>query len=330
MLRQGFAPEDHLTTMTALLTTFLFAQTLVVAPVDLAAVAAASPRPTACASAPGSLRAHGTLWDRARAPEQHRFCAELARGYASLTHAPRRALAAAAAAEQQWSGQADPLVLSARAELALGDLARAHQTFEQALKLDPHCLRDPSALHDRARAATAVGEFEIAAVSYRQLVPRVGLVPSVGRRTSGLIEAAVLAMHEGAAGLDEALGYLGEARRRPRVAGAEGYLLGTLALALDRQGRQSEARGVAAEAGGPWGVARRVPLPDDGQLKPAALSASIPLLPPHEAYAIVALLAEADHPDVAREYWRASVQATDSSGAWREYATGRLAMLSGR
>jgi tetratricopeptide (TPR) repeat protein len=307
----------------------VLAQQLVTAPVDIAAVAAASPRPAACAPARMASRVGFTVWDRARSPEQQLFCARLAIGYAALGHDPSRAMAVAREADQQWPGQAAPLVLQARAALSMGEFARAHALFEQALKLDSSCLGDPSALHARARAAVATGQNETAARAYRKLAPRVGLMAGSVNRRNALVEAAVLAMHVGAPGLDEALGYLGEARSQPQVPGAEGYLLGALALALDRQGRVQEARGVAAEAGGPWGVARHVPLPGEEKTQGVRVRAELPLLPPSEAFALVAVLSEARYPSVARDYWQASVQAPDAAGTWRDHALRKLATVSG-
>jgi tetratricopeptide (TPR) repeat protein len=325
----SFLRPDHLTPMASLFTSVLVLQQLAAAPVDVAAVAAASPRPAVCSPTRVASRVEVTLWDRARSPAQQRYCAQLARGYAALTGTPTRAIEAARQAEQAWPGRAAPLVLQARAEVALGQFAAAHRRFEQAVSLDASCLAGPVALHDRARAALAVGDLSVAGRTYRKLVPQVGLMPGGAGRRSALIEAAVVAMHGGVGGLDEALGYLGEARRQPRVAGAEAFLLGALALVLDRQGRTQEARGVAAEAGGPWGVLRRVSSLEDDQVVAPRASQSIPLLPRSEADAIVALLSEADYPDMAADYWRACLDAMGDGDPWHAHAARKLAAVSG-
>ena len=316
--------------MAGLLVPMLVLQQLATAPVDVAAIAAASPRPKVCAAARGASRFEPTLWDRARTPAQQRFCAFLARGYASLaSNAPRRAIELAEQAAQAWPRRAPALVLQARAEVALGEFTAAHEHFNGAVLLDASVVAGAPALHDRARAAVEAGELTVAIDAYRQLVPRVGLMPRGGGRRSALIEAAVVTMQEGDGALDEALGYLSEARRQPRVAGAEGFLLGALALVLDRQGRLQEARGVAVEAGGPWEVLRRVS-PEAAQPAPiAGPSADVPLLPTTEAYAIVALLSEADYPDLAAEYWRACLDGMGERDPWRDHAMRKLAAVSG-
>ena len=315
--------------MAVLLSTILLAQQLASAPIDTAAVAASSPRPGACAAVWVAPRVEFGIWERARSLDQLHFCSSLALGYASLRHRPEVALSAAKQAETHWPGKAAPLVLMARAQLSLGHFDAAEDAFERALLLDPHSLDAPSALRDRARAAVATGKLEVAAAAYRRLVPRVGLMPMGAARRTALIEAAVLAMHRGPKGLDEALGYLGEARRQPRVVGAEGYLLGALALVLDRQGRVQEARGVAVESGGSWGMATQTPLPSEGSPPQLTLSDAIPLLPLAERYAMVAVLLEGASTEVARDYWEACRQTMGEDDVWREHAERKLSTLGG-
>lgn len=302
---------------------FMLGQVLAGAPVDTAAVAAASPRPSLCSATRGARRS-GEVWEHARSPAERRYCADLARGYAALIRNPARSLEAAQRAEAQLSGQAAPLVLEARARFGLGDFGLSHERFEAALVLDPGCLGAPGALHDRARAAVMAGAFEPAARAYRQLVPRVGLMPSGAARRNALVEAGVLAMHGGPSGLDEAVGYLGEARHQPRVAGTEAFLLGALALALDRQGRVHEGRGVAAEAGGPGAVARYVEL---SVVEQGMRASTLPILPRRDALAIAAVLAEAQHSSAACDYWAQSLAAGGEAWAFREHAARKLTAL---
>ena len=139
----------------------------------------------------------------------------------------------------------------------------------------------------------------------------------------------MLAMYQGTEGLDEALGYLSEARRQVSSPGAQAYLLGALVLVLDRQGRTQEARGVATEAGSPAVLTRQVPLPDAHEA-PGLPSEFFPLLPPTEAYALTAVLAEGEYPDLARDYWQASLQGMKPEASWRRHAERKLAALSGR
>ncbi len=300
----------------------------------LRAVAAASPRPPECAPlASGKQR---SLWDRAHAPGLTDYCDALARGYARLRHSASAAQEAARAAERALPGHAAPHVLEARALLAEDKPAQAFKSFQQALKLSRRALRAPSALHDLAVAALRSGHTPEALAAYRALVPRASLLGAMQRQRV-YVEAAELVMSLGPKQLDEAIGYLTEARRRGSPPGFGDYVSAALALALDRQGRDEEARGVAAEAGGAWSLIGRIKSESpahggDGRTAPGAhdsarRSAEQPVLPPGELHAMAAILAERDDPPLAREQWRAFLASPAGKGPWARHARAHLVAL---
>lgn len=299
----------------------------------LRAAAAASPRPPECAPSGGAR--HRSLWDRAHAPGLLEYCNDLARGYARLHHSAANALEAARAAEHAAPGHAAPKVLEGRALLAEGKPGEAYRSFEQALGRSKRALRAPGALHDLAIAALGSGHKKASVRAYRALVPRASLLDPA-RRQRVYVEAAELVMSLGPQALDEAIGYLTEARRRGSPPGFGDYVSAALALALDRQGRGEEARGVAAEAGGPWRLASRAvgdddkPHGGDGRAASPARdqrSTSGPVLPAGELSAMVAILAERDAPALAAEQWRAFLASPAGKGPWAAHAKRHLAKL---
>src|SRR5258706_11959410 len=114
----------------------------------------------------------------------------------------------------------------------------------------------PAPAPDGAAAAPAAARGREAVAAYRSLVPRASLLPDARRRQRVYVEAGLVVMAEGPDRLDEALGYLAEARRLRGAPTLTEIVLGSVALALDRQGRVDEARGVASEAGGPFSAER--------------------------------------------------------------------------
>lgn len=293
---------------------------------SLRTAAAASPRPAMCVAgraATGGER--DTLWDRARQPGLLVWCRALARGYARLSRSPAQALVAAQEAERAVPGHPGPAVLSARALLAQGDAAAAYKQFARALSLSRRSVEEPAALHDLAVAAELTGHTQEALGAFRALVPRAGLLDDGQRRQRVYVAAASLVMATGEAGLNEAIGYLGEARRRGSPPGFTAVVLAELALALDRQGRTDEARGVVAEAGGPWALAQLAAAKPGGRGRRALL----PVLPPGELEAMVAILAEHDDPELARDQWEASI-AANPKGVWADYARNKLAKSAPR
>jgi len=289
---------------------------------DLAAIAASGPRAPSCVAGP-----RGSVWTRARDADESAYCAALAAGYARLRRRPEEALVLAARAERARPGRAAPEVLAGRALLALDRPEEAAGRFERALALDARSAGAPDALHDLGLASLRTGRLEGARAAYRALVPRLDLLADDARARSVLIEAAGAVMTEGAGALDEAISYLGEARRRVRTPGQRELVLGTLGLALSRQGRQDQARGVVAEAAG----LQLTTEPTGSGLTGAGAGARPgPTLPPGEIHAVAAVLAEGEVPAEAIDQWRAFIAVVGDRGIWVEHARQRLAALEGR
>jgi hypothetical protein len=286
---------------------------------ELSAAAAASPRPAECSASRDRGESPSTLWDRARRPAEGVFCDALAQGYSELVHAPQKSLLAAARAERALPGRAATVLLRARAEARLGHDAEAFQGFQRATKLAPRSVDEPGALHDYAVAALGSGHRVEALAAYRALVPRASLLSDTRERQRVFVEAALCTMSVGPENLTEAVGYLTEARRERAAPGLSDLVLGALALALDREGRRDEARGVAAEAGGPTGLIRLAEHP--ASAGPAhALDAL-----GGELHAVAAIIAGERRPELARAEWRAYLDSpAGKSGPFALHAKKKL------
>jgi tetratricopeptide (TPR) repeat protein len=294
---------------------------------DLTAVALASARPIECRP---SGRAAADFWHRARAPDLAGYCNLLGRGYSRLGSDPRGALEAARAAELVRPGRAATSVLRGRAKLELGDPQGAWREFEQAKVRDPAALTDPAALRDLGLAALATGHRDEARRAYRKLVPRASLLESAAERQRVYLEAAMLAMGDGAQGLGEAIGLLTSARREQAAPGFSRLVTAALALALDRQGQVERARTLAAELEGPEALERWVRGGDGAaaRIRPAHPDLHV-VLPPGELPALAAIAAERTEPERALEEWRACVVAAPA-GPWVGHARAKIAAFSAK
>ena len=292
----------------------------------LAAAAGASPRPAECSSSAPRGGAE-RVWDRARSPGLAAYCSALARGYARLRRTPEAALEAAAAAAKTLPNRAAPQVLEARALVALGRYSEAWERFSAVRSRARRDLEVPAALHDLAVAASATGHAADALAAYRALVPRAGLLDEP-RRMRVLVEASVITMAVGPQALDEASGYLNEARRRSTHPGLEPLVLGALALALDRQGHTQQARGLLEETMLPEQLLTSESEKDKSVRRGKGfLRDNLPLLPAVERDALAAILLERLSPDEARERWRAFLAGPGGRGPWAEHARKKLSSL---
>jgi hypothetical protein len=215
---------------------------------DLAMIAVQGPRPSECLGANWTPGESG-FWDRARASDVARYCLLLARGYARLEREPLRALEAAQLAERLAGRRAAVLSLMGRAALRLGRAEDAWAWLSAARQVDERAFAGPAALHDFARAASLRDASEQALLAYRDLVARVELVADPVTRQCIYIEAAAHALAHGKAGVDEALGYLGEAQRAGTSVGFADWTLALGALALDRDGQSERAQTLLARLG---------------------------------------------------------------------------------
>jgi tetratricopeptide (TPR) repeat protein len=253
-----------------------------------------------------------------------------------LNRTPEEALRAGAAAQALFKERAAPFVLQARALVALRRYAEAYEHFERAERLSPSGLEAPDALHDFAIAARKTRHASVALASYRALVPRAALLGQSLRRHQMYVEAAATAMASGTGGLDEALGYLTEARRQPAPAGFSDFVVAMLSLSLDRQGRRHEAQGVASELGGPDHLARFAPPAGAGgdatpPKRPELPASSLaPMLTPGEWHALVAVAAQVSDPALAAEHWKAYLATVAAQDPWLSHAKAELDALARR
>ncbi len=318
---------------------------------EVQTVAASSPRPEECGAVSKRL---STIWDQVRAPLFSNYCAALARGYARLETSPADALRDATAALRALPRRAAPLLLRGRAHFRLGQTAGAWKDFSEAYRRDPRVFAAPAGLSEAALTAALTGNKAFAVDAYRRLVSRAGLFQSELMRHRSYIEAAAWIMSADTAQVGEAVGYLAEARRRGAPPSLSPFVVGALAIALDRQGRSEEALGVAAEAEGPWALLKLTPEGDEaldpedsaelqalgmaGVATATAASESDsmpdsklgwrtgPILPPGEIHAWIAFLAEKEDPALARRHYRAFLaEAPDS--VWFAHAQARLSAL---
>ena len=307
--------------------------------VEIPAAGAASPRPEICRPRPEEPAA-GSLWSRARPEAVKRYCAALARGHARLASNPSEALALARSAQPLVPSETGARLLEGRALLRLGyvvDAWKRLEPFATAGTLD-----DAPSLHDVARAALAAGALDAAERTYRMLVPRAGLLGSLGARRVAYVEAASLLIARGERSLDEALGYLAEARATP-LSGDRDLVLGLTALALSRAGRGEQARAVAGETDGPWDLEAELSPAERQRVaetsfgaetaeEPAPAAALAPrrvMLLDGELHAAIAVLAEGRDAALRRAHWNAFLASPAGKGPWAEHAKKALAGRGG-
>jgi hypothetical protein len=295
-------------------------------PPEVPAAAAASPRPLMCRA---QSQGQSSLWARARPTEVERFCGALARGHARLDRAPAEALELARAAIAMFPSETLGPLLEGRALLRLGRAGEAWQRLAPLVLASAPGLDDASSLHDVARAALLAENLDDAQRLYRLLMPRSVMLGSDELRRAATIEAAALALARGPADLEEALGYLGEARASP-AAGERDLVLGLLALTLDRAGRREQARTVAREASGPYDLEGRLSRAERARVAAPELAASEAaespvsrgraLLPEGELHAVIAVLAEGRDAGLRRAHLVAFLASAGGKGPWAEHA----------
>jgi tetratricopeptide (TPR) repeat protein len=270
----------------------------------------AGARPLECGSLDSGRATN--VWERAKAPELRKYCDLLASGASKLVGAASMAegvLAIADEADHVMPGRAGPLVLRGRALAKLGRHAEALSALRAAKLRDERALDDPQSLLAFARALARTGAPDEAQEAYRSLLPRATpLAPS--DRASAAVEAGLLALGRGSAGVDEAIAMLRQARRDAQDL-FQPLSVMALALALDRSGERDEARAVLGERvhGDPRGLLGEARVKDVLATVGAAA----------EGQAMLALALEAEGNAGARDAWRAYVEAAPKS-PWLEHA----------
>jgi tetratricopeptide (TPR) repeat protein len=187
----------------------LAAQAEIGAADQLEAAAESSPRPAACA-------ASQSLWLRAARPNLSRYCEHLARGHGLLAHFPDQALIWGQRAHQLVPGRHEALGLMAEAHVELGQYAQAWKRFSEERELGGELKRAPLSLHRYAIAATKVGQRELGAMAYQQLLTRVSLLGDPLRAVMAYVEGAWAIVTAHPDRTRQALSYLAEAERRSR------------------------------------------------------------------------------------------------------------------
>jgi len=252
-------------------------------------------------------------------PGLERYCARLARGQARLASDPEAAGAAARGADEAMPGRAAPLVLEARAALALGKLDDAVALFDRGRALETRSVEQPAALYDLATTLRRTGKLRRALDAYRILVPRAAMLSSRAVRALALLEAAHVSMalaaqDDDVAALDEAMAYLREAgRNRHHPNGIDVAL--SLALTLDRAGRAALADTIVEElvGGNAWAERRATPY----------------LARPGDELALRALALQRHRPRDAARLWRHFLADPQTGGLAKAAAEARMSRLGG-
>src|SRR5579863_9447653 len=205
-----------------------------------------SGRPPECADETGR---RANVWERAKSPELRRYCnlvASAASKLAGATAAAATALDAAEEAERVLPGHGAARALQGRALLTLGRVDEALTAMRDAKAREGRALDDPLALHAWACALARAGHREEASDAYHALLPRASAFSRAERATIAL-EAGLVAMPLGNAGLTDAAAALREALRESSEDEIKDVAALALALVLDRGGQVDEARELLSE-----------------------------------------------------------------------------------
>jgi tetratricopeptide (TPR) repeat protein len=282
-----------------------------------------SGRPPECSpSASGARTESGVynVWERAKAPQLRHYCDLVAGATSKLagsTAMVRAALDLAREAETVAPGHAAPKVLEGRALAALGQKDAALEALREGEARDPGVLDDPTTLLAWARAVARAGRIADAVEAYRALLPRAASL-SATDRASATVEAGLVALALGPAGLDDAIAALREAARDAQD-DAETVAVLALALALDRHGDADEARTLLGARG----------RGDPRDVFEGARGKEFASTAPWEVPAIAAFALEATDPAGARDAWGQYLEAYPSS-PWAAQVRARLAAPTGR
>jgi tetratricopeptide (TPR) repeat protein len=208
-------------------------------------------------------------------------------------------------------------VLEGRALAVLGRFDDALAKFEESRARDPSSLDEPAALLAWSRALARTGRLDEASQRYRALLPRASSLPPAERKAAAL-EAGLVAMARGPAGMDDATPALREAlREAPHDEQGDVAVL-ALALALERGGDTTQGRTLLSDRfrGDPRNVIAST------RAKEALAVA------PDEGFALVAFALETIEAAGADDQWEAYLTAAPK-GPWAAWTRSRLAELRG-
>lgn len=252
-----------------------------------------------------------SVWDRARAPHQAKYCELLASAEARLQQEPARADEAARAAATLLPEQSAPWVFRARAAVVMKKYTIALPLFDRALALSPDALKDPRALLAHAVSLRESGETTRAIEAYRRLLPSMDSIPGEEERTRARLDAAMALMLEGAKGMDPAQAILKDAVQEGAPS-LRAVAQAVSALAWERAGNHAQAVASAT-------IAYR-----GGAL--TVMNTTSPLGWSVEALAVSARLKEVAEPSAAIASWEAYL-ARAGQGPWATQVRARLAEL---
>jgi hypothetical protein len=259
----------------------------------------------------------GKVWERAKQSSLSAYCDLLGAASSRLSGPTPRVEEIPRLcdeAERLLPGQAAPLVLKARALLALGNVEDALRVLEEAKRRDARALEAPSAMLTWARVNARAGNAMEASSAFRAVLPRASAFSRVERGVASF-EAAMALMALGAQSLDEVIVLLRRAcadadddvRTVARVA---------LALSLDRAGLHAEARALGTELG-PTNVHD---IMHNATIWRALANAGAL----RERDALVAMALDATQPMEARAAWQRYLEGAGFSGPWAEHARTKL------
>lgn len=238
---------------------------------ELAAAAQASPEPRACA-------VPGNVWRRTQEPLLAQECRLLAQGYAILGTRPAQSLVLSQKVKSPGLA-ANAKLLEARSLLRGGHFAQADRCFSE-LAGSPGLLQATAVLRERAAAAWLAGSITRAVGLYRNLIPRVGLLPAP-ERAPALLEAALAIAEQSRSQWPEARSLLRRAVGADELRGAHVVASGVANL-LGVAPRQELQRGA---------IERFLARPNRIWLSSSA------------TLALRALAAEEEDPEAAARYW---------------------------
>jgi tetratricopeptide (TPR) repeat protein len=289
--------------------------------VDLSAAAQLGARPSVCmypSPASGESRASRLdAWDQIREQWREQLCQRLSRLQVELNQAPEHALVLGRQLARELPARPEPWALQAQAQVRLGKYAEAWPLWAAAHDRG-YDFRSAHALRDYAIAAVMTGHGEIALGTYRRLIPWLQAWPDPIDQQCIYLEAANAALGQGAAGLDEAAGYLAAARADATSSGLRAYVAGMSALVAERRGVTPTVDG-RLDAPEIWYFV--------GQVRGESAPRRWPALPRHEVFGAASLLVEAYSSVVAQELWQEHALGVRESAAdapWRVRTEQRL------
>lgn len=263
------------------------------------------------------------LWEAAKQPALKEHCEHLqvalervdaGNFVAALDHAQK--------ADDLTPNQPGPFVLRGLAYSRWGKPKDAAAAFDKAKSLNPRALDDATVLDDYGASLVRLGKLDEARRAYRALLPRVtgptgmcGVQTQCAAASLAYLTAGVVAMDEGATGLEESIAILREARSK-----SDGELKRVatfaLALALDRRGEADQAREIASDMAKARGVPAEIP---------PEITVRFPGL--EEAHAIRAIGLETTDATAAVEAWKQYLAGGGDKRAWAAHAKSKLGKL---